>query len=78
MQLFSVNFFGIDNIAQEVLNKIKGKPINYNIFKIKSDDSIRCRFYCIVFIEYIISGKTLLHYISLVSPNDYKKRQNNI
>ena len=73
-----MTFFGIDNIAHEVLNKIKGKSINYNIFKIKFDDSIMCRIYCIVFIEYIISVKTLLHYISLVSPNDYKKRQNNI
>ena len=31
-----------------------------------------CEFYCIVFIEYMIAGKTLLDYTNLFSPNDYK------
>ena len=31
-----------------------------------------CRFYCIVFIEYMLAGKTLLDYTNLLSPNDYK------
>ena len=30
-------------------------------------------FYCIAFIEYMLAGKTLLDYTSLISPNDYKK-----
>ena len=32
-----------------------------------------CGFYCIIFIEYIIVGKTLLDLSNLFSPNDYKK-----
>ena len=32
-----------------------------------------CGFYCIAFIEYMFSGKTLLNYTDLFSPNDYKK-----
>ena len=32
-----------------------------------------CEFYCIVFIEYIIAGKTLLDYTNLFSLNDYQK-----
>ena len=32
-----------------------------------------CGFYCIDFIEYMLSGKTFLDYTNLVSPNDYKK-----
>ena len=32
-----------------------------------------CGFYCIGFIEYMLSGKTLLDYTNLFSPNDYKK-----
>ena len=31
-----------------------------------------CGFYCIAFIEHMLSGKTLLNYTSLFSPNDYK------
>ena len=32
-----------------------------------------CGFYCETLIEYMLAGKTLLDYINLFSPNDYKK-----
>ena len=32
-----------------------------------------CGFYCIAFIENMLAGKTLLDYITLFSPNDYKQ-----
>ena len=32
-----------------------------------------CGFYCTHFIEYALSGKTLLDYTNLFSPYDYKK-----
>ena len=65
--------FGIEYIPQEVLNKIKDKSITHNIFRIQDNESIMCGFYCITFIEYMLSGKTLLDYTNLFSPNDYKK-----
>ena len=58
---------------QEVLNEIKDKIIPLNIFRIQSNDSIMCRFYCIAFIEYMIAGNTLLGYTNLFFPSDYKK-----
>ena len=64
---------GIEYIPPELLDKIKDKFITYNIFGIHSDDSIMCGFYFIVFIEYMITGKTFLDYTNLLSPNDYKK-----
>ena len=39
----------------------------------QDNDSIVCGCHCIVFIEYMLSGKTLLDYNNLFSPNDYKK-----
>ena len=62
--------------SQEVLNKIKDKSITHNIFRIQSDDSITCGFYCIAFTEYMIAGKTLLDHTNLFSPNDYQKNEN--
>ena len=53
--------FVIEYIPQEVLNRIKGKSITHNTFRMQSDNSIVCEFYCMAFIEYMISGKTLLH-----------------
>ena len=67
------DYFGIEYIAQEVLNKIKDKSITHNIFRIQDNDSIMCVFYYIALIEYILARKTLLDYAKLFSPNDYKK-----
>ena len=36
-----------------------------------------CGFYCIAFIEYMLAGKTLLHYTNLFSLNDHKKKRRN-
>ena len=66
-------YFGIEYISQEVLNKIKGKLVTYNIFRIQDHESIMCGFYYIAVIEYILAGKTLLDYTNLLSLNDYKK-----
>ena len=73
--------FGIEYISEEVLSKIKDKSITLtmyliitpNVFRIQDDDSIMCEFYCIVFIEYILAGKTLLDHSTLFSSNNYKK-----
>ena len=67
--------FGIEYISQQVWNKIRDKSITYTTYlKNKIDnDSIMSGFYCIVFIEYMLSGKTLSDYTNLFSPNDYKK-----
>ena len=65
--------FGIEYIPQKVLKKIKDKSITHNIFRIRDKESIIWGFYCIAFIEYMLSGKTLLDYTNLFSPNDYKK-----
>ena len=51
----------------------KDKSVTHNIFRIQDNDSIMCWLYCIAFIEYMLSGKTLLNYTNLFSPNDYKK-----
>ena len=52
--------FATEYIPQEALNKIKGKSITRNIFRIQFDNSAMCGFYCISFIEYIFTGKTSL------------------
>ena len=67
------DYFGTEYIPQEALNKIKDKSITHNIFRVQVNESIISGFYCIDFIEYMLSGKTLLDYTNLFSPIDYKK-----
>ena len=61
---FYFGLFGIEYIPQEILNKIKGKSITHNIFRIQDNESIICGFYDIAFVEYVLSGK--LCYIILI------------
>ena len=57
------------------LNKIRDKSITHNIFGIQDNESIMCEFYCIVFIEYMRAGKTLLDCTNLFPLNDCKKNE---
>ena len=65
--------FGIKYVPLVVLNKIKDKSLTHNIFRIQDNESIMCWFHCIAFIAYIVAAKSLLDYINLFSPNDYRK-----
>ena len=49
--------FGNEYIPQDVLKKIKDKSTTHIIFRIQSNDSILCGFYCIAFIEYIFQER---------------------
>ena len=67
------DFFWIEYITQEV---IEDESITRNVFRIQSDDSIMCGFYCITLIEYIIAGKILLDfYTNLFSLKKCKKNK---
>ena len=44
-----------------------------NTLRIQSDNSVTCGFYCIAFIEYMITEKMFLDNNNLFSSNDYKK-----
>ena len=46
------DYFGVENIPQEVLNKMKDESITDNIFRIQDNKSVMRVFYCIAFIEY--------------------------
>ena len=74
--------FGIEHIPKEINKFILSKElgsavgnndIKSNIFRIQAYDSIVCGYFCIEFINYMLKGKTLLDYINLFSPNDFKK-----
>ena len=73
IQLYILILLNFEYIPQEILNKIKGKSIPHNIFRIQDNDFIMCGFYCTAFIKYMLAGKTLSDYTNIFSPNNYKK-----
>ena len=67
----AADLFGTELTPEEVLDKTKDKSIKHNMLRTQSDDYIMCGFYCIAFVEYMISGKTLSGYTISFSPKDY-------
>ena len=65
--------FGIEHIPKEINKFIGNNNIESDIFRIQTYDSIKCRYFCKEFINYMLKGKTLLDYTNLFSPNDFKK-----
>ena len=71
-----------DSFAIEYIPQ-KEKSIKHNIFRMQDDDSIMFGLYCITFIENMLVGKTLLDYVSFLSPEaiyntiykDFKQKQ---
>ena len=65
--------FGVGHIPEEILKFIGNKNINTNIFKIQDYNSIMCGYFCILFIEFMLKGKSLTDFTKLFSPWDLKK-----
>ena len=65
--------FGVEHIPKEIKAFINNKNIITNIFRIQAYDSIMCGYFCIGFIDFMLSGKTLTEYANLFSPNNLNK-----
>ena len=65
--------FGVEHIPEEIKAFIGNKNINTNVFRIQTNDSIMCGYFCIGSINYMLNGKTLTEYTYFFSPNDFKK-----
>ena len=65
--------FGVEHIPREIKTFISNKNIKTIIFRIQAYDSIMCGFFCIGFINFMLTGKTLTDFTNIFSPNDFKK-----
>ena len=63
----------MEHITKEIKTFIKKKNITINIFRIQEYNSIMCGYFCIVFIEFMLEGKTLTEFTNLFSPNNFEE-----
>ena len=70
--------FGIEHIPNEILRFLHEKDIDSNIFRVQSKKSVLCGYFCIKFLEYMFSGKTLTEYTNLFSPTDFKENDRTV
>ena len=62
--------FGFEHTPKEIRKLIGNKNVKTNIYIIEAFDSIMCGFFCIGFIDFMLS---LPDYTDLFSPNNYEK-----
>ena len=68
-----IDSFGVEHIPKEIKAFIGDKNIKTDIFRIQIYDSIMCQYFCIGFIGFMLSGKTLTDFTNLSSSNNLKK-----
>ena len=51
----------------------KSKNIVINIYRIQAYNSIMCGYFCIVFIDFMLKGKSLLEHTNLLSSDEFNK-----
>ena len=67
-EVIYIDSFGVEYIPKEIMERIKNKNIKTNIFRIQDNNAIMCSYFCIVFIEYMLKGKTLTDFTNLLRP----------
>ena len=51
--------FGVENIGEEIREFIGNKNIKANIFRVQSNNSVMCWYFCIGFIDFILPNKNI-------------------
>ena len=52
--------FGVEHIPEKIKKFIGNKNIKANIYRIQANYSVMCGYFCIGFIDFMLTGKTLI------------------
>ena len=76
--LTEVKFFiSIDFcLFREIKEFIRNENIIANIFRVQVNNSVMCGYFYIGFIDFMLAGKKLTDFTSMLSPYDFKKNDN--
>ena len=61
------------NIPKKSTKFMGNKNVITNIYRIQVYDSIMCGYFCIVYIDFMLKGKSLYDYTNLFFYNNYEK-----
>ena len=68
-----LNSFGVELIPEEIKEFIGNKNKKANIFRVQTNNSVMCGYFCIGFIDFMLAGKKLTDFTTLFSPYDFDK-----
>ena len=52
------------------------KKLKANMFRVQTNNSVMCEYFCIGFINFVLAGKKMTDFTGLFSPCDFKKNDN--
>ena len=77
-EIVYVDSFDVEHVSEEIKEFIGNKNIKANIFRVQSNDSMMCGYFCIGFIYFMLAGKRLIDFTSMFSPHDFEKNDSMI
>ena len=75
-EIVYVNSFGVEHFPKEIKKFVGNKNIKANIFRVQTNDSVMCGYFCIGFIDFMLARKKFTDCTNLFSPHDFKKSDN--
>ena len=75
-EIICFNSFGVEHVPKEIKEFIGHKSIKTKIFRIQSNNSIMCGYFCIRFIDFMLAGQNLIDYSNLFLPYDFERNDN--
>ena len=66
--------FGVEHVPEESKEIFGNNNIIGNIFRVQSNNSIMCGYFCIGLIDFMLAGKKLTDFTSMFSPYDFEKK----
>ena len=67
------NSFGVEHVPEEIKELVGNKKTKAHIFQVQANKSVICGYFCMGFIDFMLTGKKLIDYTNLFSPHDFKK-----
>ena len=66
--------FGVEHISEEILEFIGNKHIKTNTFRVQEYNPILCDCFCILLINFMFAGKSLIDYTTCLALMILKKK----
>ena len=64
---------GVERVPEEIKEFVRNKNIITNIFWVQANNSVTCGYFCIGFIDFVLTGKKLTDFTSIFYPHDFKR-----
>ena len=67
--------FGVEDVPEEIKEFVGNKNIIANIFRVQANNSVMFGYFCIGFIDFMLTAKNFTNFTNMFSPYDFKNKK---